>query len=1019
MARKAILDTYYTFTPSTRTIVIPRAVLRERIVLITNVTTNQVIYNFSDPNLKLTSHSITTDGNTGTTSTTVVLNYNTAAMSATDKLQITIDEFEESFKPSEILTDPVNKLRTSTGQALIDTDFEYGQQSTKWETITMVNNRPFAYYNTALPLTLTDVRANVGSRQIQVNTYPQVPLVQGNVVYMQDTSWIGAEGIFIVDQSDAGSNTFTYTAEFPYVNASGSILNTGTTTAYQGYVFSNASIQITSITAAQSMVTVVTNQPHGLSLGNEIALTGVTAASANAPNGSFFVCSIPSTNVFTFYTYSGSNTIPNGALSGGSLFVRPQGQALHRAYDGGIQFGTNSQSPNQQIIRQTRRYFRYQSGKGIQMSTGTLMKPTINIDQITSVGNLITVVTKNSHGIINPNVSFTIAGCNETAYNGNYQVAAVLDAYRFQYYSNTVPTASPASGQYNLSITGWYGAVNRIGMFDNQNGLFWEFDGQTLYAVKRSSTYQLSGQIQVASNSSYVVGQTYNGVSTLFSKQLTPGDFVVIKGQSYRVDSIQSDNALQISPQFRHGTGATVINTIMSKTVETRIPQAQFNIDKLDGTGPSGYNVDLSKMQMWYIDYSWYGAGFVRWGIRATDGNVVYAHKMINNNMNYEAYMRSGNLPARYEASTFTPYTYLTASLDSANTIAYCNSAAAFPNTGTLWVRNAANTEFITYTGKTSNTFTGLVRGRVGANSVIFNTTANSITMTGADTTGIQIGQFVFGNNIPNGAYVTNINPNTSVNISYAATASGVALALFAPLGNTAQTFIYSSTAPTQIQLHTTQFAPALSHWGTSVIMDGRYDDDKSFVFTTGMTTAMNVSPTFLPTGTAIVPGMALQSFRVSPSVGNGIPGNAVGAREIINRMQMVLRTIDLLSGGVFLIRIVLNGTVSNTTPNWASVGGSSLAQYINHGSNTFVTGGETIFSAFTNASGGITNFTTTSYDLPLVRDLGNSILGGGSPVPNTGVFPDGPDMITIVAQNLSGLPTQIFSRLSWTEAQA
>ena len=326
----------------------------ERIVLITNVTTNQVIYNFSDPNLKLTSHSITTDGNTGTTNTTLVLNYNTTAMSSTDKLQITIDEFEESFKPSEILTDPVNKLRTSTGQALIDTDFEYGQQATKWETITMINNRPFAYYNTALPLTLTDVRANVGSRQIQVNTYPSVPPTQGNPVYMQDTSWIGAEGIFIVDQVDSGSNTFTYTAEFPYVNASGSIINSGVTTAYQGYIFANAAIQIQSITSAQSLVTVVTNQPHGLSLGNEIALTG-TSASTNAPNGSFFVCSIPSTNVFTFYTYSGSNTIPTGSITGGSLFVRPQGQALHRAYDGGIQFGTNSQSPNQQIIRQTRR----------------------------------------------------------------------------------------------------------------------------------------------------------------------------------------------------------------------------------------------------------------------------------------------------------------------------------------------------------------------------------------------------------------------------------------------------------------------------------------------------------------------------------------------------------------------------------------------------------------------------------------------------------------------------------------
>ena len=146
------------------------------------------------------------------------------------------------------------------------------------------------------------------------------------------------------------------------------------------------------------------------------------------------------------------------------------------------------------------------------------------------------------------------------------------------------------------------------------------------------------------------------------------------------------------------------------------------------------------------------------------------------------------------------------------------------------------------------------------------------------------------------------------------------------------------------------------------------------------ISTSVNVTSTFAPAGAQ--PGMALQSFRVSPSVGAGVAGAAVGARELVNRMQMVLRQLDILSGGVFLISVVLNGTVSNTTPQWTSVGGSSLAQYINHTANTSVTGGEVIFSTFTNASGGPTTFTTTSLDLPLVRDLGNSILGGGSPVP-------------------------------------
>ena len=74
MARKTILETYYTFTPSTRTIVIPRPIPKERLILITDVTTNQVIYNFSDPNLTATSYTITTSADGSTTSTTITLN---------------------------------------------------------------------------------------------------------------------------------------------------------------------------------------------------------------------------------------------------------------------------------------------------------------------------------------------------------------------------------------------------------------------------------------------------------------------------------------------------------------------------------------------------------------------------------------------------------------------------------------------------------------------------------------------------------------------------------------------------------------------------------------------------------------------------------------------------------------------------------------------------------------------------------------------------------------------------------
>ncbi len=101
MARKILLETSYTFTPSTRTISIPKTILKERLLLITNVTTNQVIYNFSDPSLGTTSYSASTDAFM-VENTTMVLAYNTASMTSTDKLMFTIDTFDEIKLPTTI-----------------------------------------------------------------------------------------------------------------------------------------------------------------------------------------------------------------------------------------------------------------------------------------------------------------------------------------------------------------------------------------------------------------------------------------------------------------------------------------------------------------------------------------------------------------------------------------------------------------------------------------------------------------------------------------------------------------------------------------------------------------------------------------------------------------------------------------------------------------------------------------------------------------------------------------------------
>jgi hypothetical protein len=231
-------------------------------------------------------------------------------------------------------------------------------------------------------------------------------------------------------------------------------------------------------------------------------------------------------------------------------------------------------------------------------------------------------------------------------------------------------------------------------------------------------------------------------------------------------------------------------------------------------------------------------------------------------------------------------------------------------------------------------------------------------------------------------------------------------------MGNTvAQTFTYSSVAPVAVELHSPSFAPSVSHWGTSVIMDGRFDDDKAYVFTRGMTSQLQVAQGATN---------ALMSFRIAPSVSNGVTASTLGTREIVNRMQLVLRQLDVLTNGQFLIQLQINGTVSNASPNWASVGGSSLAQYITHSTGTTITGGDTVFGFFLNTGAGGTAYSATSQDLALVRDMGTSILSGGSALGNVNIYPDGPDVITVLAQNISTTGTaNVYARLSWTEAQA
>ena len=166
MAKHVLLEAY-AFNPTTRTVTVTgKNIRREELILITNVTTNTVIYNFADSALGATNFSGTNTDNIE--QTVITLNYNTAGMSSSDKLSIVVDEPYDTIYPSETLLDPNSKLRVSQPQSLIDTDFEYGTQTTKWETLSLLNNRPSAFFDDSSPLIITGISATNGSRTITV-----------------------------------------------------------------------------------------------------------------------------------------------------------------------------------------------------------------------------------------------------------------------------------------------------------------------------------------------------------------------------------------------------------------------------------------------------------------------------------------------------------------------------------------------------------------------------------------------------------------------------------------------------------------------------------------------------------------------------------------------------------------------------------------------------------------------------------------------------------------------------------
>jgi len=82
--------------------------------------------------------------------------------------------------------------------------------------------------------------------------------------------------------------------------------------------------------------------------------------------------------------------------------------------------------------------------------------------------------------------------------------------------------------------------------------------------------------------------------------------------------------------------------------IGTRVVQSNWNVDKCNGTGPSGYNLDITKTQFFFIDFTWLGLGKVRCGF-LVNGTYIIAHEFRTSNTIDVPYMANPNLPVRCE----------------------------------------------------------------------------------------------------------------------------------------------------------------------------------------------------------------------------------------------------------------------------------------------------------------------------------------------------------------------------------
>ena len=121
-------------------------------------------------------------------------------------------------------------------------------------------------------------------------------------------------------------------------------------------------------------------------------------------------------------------------------------------------------------------------------------------------------------------------------------------------------------------------------------------------------------------------------------------------GLRQRIGYFGADNGMYVELDGATGNGLAFVERSSStgSLVETRVLQSNWNIDPLNGTGPSNLTLDPTKAQILWMDIEWLGLGTVRMGF-IINGKFIHCHSFHHANLITSTYITTASLPLRYE----------------------------------------------------------------------------------------------------------------------------------------------------------------------------------------------------------------------------------------------------------------------------------------------------------------------------------------------------------------------------------